>query len=1006
MDTYLGSSQRILAFWLGLVLMSIGFVLTMPLVANAQTGATSASISGNVADEQGSVIKGASITVKNVATNIEREAISNADGIFLLTQLSPGMYEVTITAENFKTASSRIELQLGTNLVIQALLKVSGVESEIVEVIGSNDIVIDKTVSSTNIDKVRIDNLPINRRNFLDFSLTTARVTADRVPAQGAGATSGLSFNGQSARQNNITIDGVENNDFGSGSVRSTFSQEAIQEFQVLSDSYSAEFGRALGGVVNIVTRGGGNDIHGNLFFLNRNEKLSAREVFSRVRPDFAQYQFGATLSGPIKKDKAFFFTSFERLSVRQNNIITISDQTVRSAQLQGFALANGPLPFSVGISTFLAKADFRLSSNDTLSVRYNGGFAYNGSFEPFGGLIADTNGGLQRLDDNTIAVNNTYVNPGLNLVNETRFLYGRRDQDILAIGTGPQVNLAAPEGNVLFGRNIILPQPRSENIYQIVNNVSLNRGRHELKFGVDFLLFDVVDDKTTLQFLTGGQAVFTPLNFAVLLNRPGAPTLTGLQAFDPTQRTPAQREFLTMLAQLLPVAAPGFPANVPLANLSIPQTFIQSFGNPGGGVEARLFSAFFQDNIKIRQNLLLKAGLRYDINRESLRPDDNGNVSPRIAIAYQPRFLPKLNFHASYGVFFGTPIVGATLGSDALNRKLTTLVVPFPFSVLTFALPGHTFPPSATLPPGINFRPQLSLTLTIQPDIRNNYTQQVNTGFNYRLDRNTEIAVDYNYVRGVKLFGVRNINPVVRPVPGSALQSLLTGRVDPTRGNVFEQESAFDSYYNALTLSLNKRFSNNFTLLTSYTLSKAIDNILDFRFALQETVNPLRPRDERSLSVQDVRNRFVASGVWNLNYTKNPLLTGFQISGILNLTTGRPYNLIAGVDLNANGDNPPGDRPNGLGRNVGITPGFASFDLRLVRIVTFKERYQIQAIAEAFNIFNRVNISEVARVFPPDAQGRFNLPRQDGSRFIAEPRQFRNAFSPRQFQLGFRFQF
>src|SRR5262249_16349484 len=182
-----------------------------------------------------------------------------------------------------------------------------GASSEVVEInAGSSVINEGKTESSTNIDTISIANLPINQRNFLDFALTSPRVVRDRVPAQGASATSGLSFNGQPARFNNITIDGLDNNDLGGGTVRSTFSQDAVQEFQVVSDNYSAEFGRAIGGIINIVTKSGSNDLHGSAFNFVRNEAISARNAFSTINPEFKQYQFGATLSGAIKKDRTF----------------------------------------------------------------------------------------------------------------------------------------------------------------------------------------------------------------------------------------------------------------------------------------------------------------------------------------------------------------------------------------------------------------------------------------------------------------------------------------------------------------------------------------------------------------------------------------------------------------------------------------------------------------------------------------------------------------------------
>jgi hypothetical protein len=327
---------------------------------------------------------------------------------------------------------------------------------------------------------------------------------------------------------------------------------------------------------------------------------------------------------------------------------------------------------------------------------------------------------------------------------------------------------------------------------------------------------------------------------------------------------------------------------------------------------------------------------------------------------------------------------------------------------VIPFSLPGHRIPESATLPPDVPFIPQLSQTYQYDPRLRNSYSQQATLGIDYQLGNNTTISASYTYVRGLKIFSQRNINPIVRFVPDSPLQSALNGRPDPTRGDVFQFEASFDSYFHGMTLSVNRRLTNKLSFLAHYTLSKTIDNFVDFRNDLEGAVpvDPLRPGDERALSLQDARSRFVLSGIWNMDYTKNPFLRDFQLSTIVNLESGRPYNLLAGQDLNGNGDNPPSDRPAGLGRNVGIRPGFANVDLRLTRSVSVNERFGFQGFVEVFNLFNRVNISDIARIFPPDSQGRFNLPPKDGSRYIAEPKQFRNAFAPRQFQLGFRLTF
>jgi hypothetical protein len=994
--------KRILLFSYLLLLLLISGA---PSSSWAQSSSTTGSIIGTVKDPQGSSLVGAAITARQIKTNLERTAQVGDDGIYQFVQLTPGNYEVKVHVEGFVPQTEAATVNIGTTVLVEFVLSVNG-SNEIIEVSSNSLLNEGKTENSTVIDNKRIENLPINQRDFLGFSLTTARAVKDRLPAQGAIATSKISFNGQTARSNNITIDGLDNNDLSAGSVRSTFSQEAVQEFQVVADNYNAEFGRALGGVINIVTKGGTNEFHGNTFFFIRNDSISARDSFSAIEPPFDRYQFGATLGGPVKRDKLFFFTSFERLTLKQNNIVTIRDATVTAAARQGFVLKNGPVPFSKGTSSFLGRLDAQFNANDRLTVRYNGSFNYDGAFEPFGELLAESTGGIQRLDDNSIAANNTYISNKFNLVNETRFLFSRLDQNVTTPDPGPLVNLFAPEGQVIFGRSTILPQPRQLRVYQFVDNVSLTRGRHQIKFGVDFNLVKTPLNRTPI--FAGGFFVFTQLDFSTLSGIPGLPSFTGLQTFDPTQRTPEQRAFLTLLSGALPIQFPGFPRGLPLADLGLPAAYIQSFGNPRLENTTKLLSIYFQDDIRLRPNLLVKLGTRYDLNRVGFLPKNSGNVSPRIALSYRPAKFEKLHLRAAYGLFFTPPSFGIALFSQLNSSgKIQVISNPFPFSILPFMRPGHSFPESEQAPDNITSFPQFFQSVEISKDLRSSYTQQTTAGFDYYLDKNTAISITYDFVRGIKLLSDRNINPIVRPVPGDILLSTTTGRIDPSRGDIREFESAHDSYYHAVTFAIERRFTNRFGFLAHYTYSKNIDNALDSVAAqLDEIQDPLHIGNERGLSIQDLRHRCVVSGVWELSYSKNPLLRDYQLSAILNLESGRPYNLIAGVDLNMNGDNPPGDRPAGLGRNVGILPGFAGFDLRLTRSISISDRFKLHAIAEVFNLFNRVNISQIDRVYPPDAQGNFNLPPQQDGRFIATPDRFRGAFEPRQVQFGVKLAF
>ncbi|MBN8722277.1 MAG: TonB-dependent receptor [Acidobacteria bacterium] len=970
----------------------------------AQSGSTTASVVGTVKDPQKALIAGATVTLTRIETNSVRTFETNQEGVFQQVQLPPGSYEMTVSAPGYKQIKTKFEISIGSTILSEVELPLDNATNEVIEVRADNIFSEVKTESSNNNDLSRISGLPINRRDFLDFALTSPRVVFDRVPNQGIFSTSGLSFNGQSGRFNNITIDGLDNNDVNQGAVRATFSQEAVQEFQVVSDGYSAEFGRALAGIVNIVTKTGGNDFHGSLFFLNRNDEISARNTFDKLRSPYSQYQFGATLSGPIKRDRAFFFSSFERLTIKQNNIVTISDDTVRAGRNLNYFLGNGNQPFSVGTTSFLGRVDVRVNENDTFWVRYNNSYTYDGGFEPFGDLRDRTSGGILNVDDNTVAFNNTYVSAALNLVNETRFLYSRRNQGTLPVSDDAGVQLLTPEGNVSFGHNNFVPEFNSQRVYQILNNVSLTRGRHQIKFGADFTSIRRLPQSEPALF-PDGFGVFTNLDFSVLLGMPGLPSLTGLQSFDPSLRTPEQQAFLTFLSS----AIPGLPSGLNLAQQSIPITFLQGFGDRAIEVTPKLFSTFVQDDIRVKQNLIVKLGLRYDITRVNFTPSNNGNFSPRISIAYKPTKLPRVNVRASYGLFFALPFTRATVSSRSSQIGSSLLFVPFPFSALPFSLPKHKFASIDQVPPNLSFIPQLSLSTQYQKDLKSSYSQQITLGVDYLVANNTVVALSYNFVRGIRLFSLRDINPVVNPVPGDPLTSMIVGRIDKTRGSVLQFESAFDSYYHAFSIGINRSFTKKLNFLAHYTFSKGIDNVADFNSVVTDRANdPLTPGNERGLSLQDIRNRFVLSSIWKLDYTQNPYLKDFELSTIISLNTGRPYNLLASVDLNQNGDGGLSDRPTALGRNVGLTPGFATIDMRLTRKITFNEKYQIQAFIEGFNMFNRVNINpnSIDRTFPPNAQGGFNLPPQEDGRFIVTPDRFRGAFAPRQFQFGFRFAF
>src|ERR1051326_7703154 len=309
------------------LLLLCSFALCLGVVSGrAQADATSANLSGFVKDPSGAVVPGATVTARNAEKNVTRTATSNDQGFYQLTNLPPGAYEVTVEAKNFKkvvvpsvtvTVGQRADLDVALEVgQITDVVTVTGAQTELVETT--------KTNVSNTIDQVRINNLPINQRDYLDFALTTAAVTRDNGRPIGPAPTSGLNFGGQRGRSNLVQVDGADNTDNSVNAARSTVSQEAVQEFQVVTNSFAPEFGRSSGGVVNVVTKSGSNDWNGNLFGFLRHKSFQARNPFAPItKPPFQRAQYGGTIGGPLVKDRTFIFASFEQRQRHESGFFT-----------------------------------------------------------------------------------------------------------------------------------------------------------------------------------------------------------------------------------------------------------------------------------------------------------------------------------------------------------------------------------------------------------------------------------------------------------------------------------------------------------------------------------------------------------------------------------------------------------------------------------------------------------------------------------------------------------
>src|SRR5271155_193275 len=290
-------------------------MLVLGCAGMAEAQVNTATLSGSVADPQGLAVKGAKLTITNPGTGAERSAVSDEGGRFIVVGLPPGRYKVSIDGgANFAVyENDSVVVTVGEDAILDARLDLKGVQQTVTVTTEIAAIETAKTEFSQTVGERRIDNLPINGRNYINFTLTDSQVTRDNAPNTGAAPTSGLNISGQNGRSNIVNVDGADATDNAVNGVRSTVSQEAVQEFQIITNSYAAEYGRASGGVVNIITRSGSNEFHGDVFGYLRNRNFQAVNAFSTVpNPAYTRVQAGTAFGGPIKKDKTFYYFSYE----------------------------------------------------------------------------------------------------------------------------------------------------------------------------------------------------------------------------------------------------------------------------------------------------------------------------------------------------------------------------------------------------------------------------------------------------------------------------------------------------------------------------------------------------------------------------------------------------------------------------------------------------------------------------------------------------------------------
>jgi hypothetical protein len=1003
-----------------------------------------ALLRGQVQDTSSGVIQDARITVTNVATGAEWKAASDENGEFLFASLTPGVYKVAASKEGFRAAVTG-DLPLNIGQTRDVVLTLSpGVLSEVVEVTSSMvETDVARSQQANVVNEAYVRNLPIDRRDYLSFSLLAPGVADSKALADSNNfrvrqtPDSGLSFYGSNGRGNHFSVDGGETND-GGGGVRPTVSQEAVQEFQINRSNYSTEHGAGRGGNINIVTKSGSNTLAGSAFGFFRHQSVDARHPFAmiadasgitRIKPDANRQQVGATVGGPLRRDRLFAFLAYEKLRRREFNassLLTadsIFQPTPAQQEILGrlpaaaadrlravltsppstielFRINSGVFPYRTDANMGVARLDYQAGRAGQFFLRYNITDAFDTN-PNLSALTGHSRSFEQDNFDNTVLGSWTYyVSTRFVLESRAQTNYNRlatRSNDPV----GPAIDIA---GFGSFNRERFLPSNNVVRRHEFSQSVIYARPRHILKFGGYALVRSTGIDAEPL---FGGRFTFGELPGALVDPVLAAAALTGLQAF----------------------------------NLGLAQTYQQGFGDGRVSALHPLYAAFVHDVWRLSSRFTLSTGLRWDADlRKQPLASNKANFAPRGGLAWDVSGKQKTLVRAGYGAFFAPIdfqvdyVVNAfneINGFRQISQVLTVLDARNPLApngpinvfqtlrrqgVIGVPVPARTITPADLTQFGFVVShtgptPPLSALNSNSADYRNPYAFQGSFGIEQAVGSRHVVEVAYIYVHGVHLTTSRDDNLLEPPVnPAKGIRDWGVTADNPTGARYFKRptllqlniyESTASSIYHGFTLDWRSRLAAWGSIQGNYTFSKAMDEATDFNTDFQPN-DQLNRRADWALSSFDQRHKIVIYAALNSG-TRRGVWSNFALSPVFRYNSGRPFNLLAGTELNNDRHNTT-DRPFFAGRNTGLGPSFWTADVRLARRVSIGERNSLEFMLEAFNLFNHLNYTSVNNTVGNIA-GPFRLSgRHD--RLASQPLGFTAAADARRLQFGVRWSF
>jgi hypothetical protein len=914
---------------------------------------TTGTILGQVIDPTNAGVSSASVEAENLGTHLTRKVATSAEGAYLLPSLPPGAYKVTVSAQGFKTFSqSGITLEVGQNARVDANLQVGSINESVSVTAEALSVDTQSTTVGTVVDNRRLTIMPLNGRNVLSLAQLLPGVGTGNIQTTVANARTGPTINVSGARDtdNNILLDGASLVELMYNRGVNLPNPDALQEFRVLTNTYSAEYGRTAGGVFLAVTKSGTNDLHGSLFEFLRNDALNTRNFFAASRPKLRQNQFGGSVGGPVilprynGRNRTFIFGSYQGIRIREQPIFTSFPATAleRQGNFSGGKAIIDPLtnqPFAGNIipanridpmalnvlnlyeplpnqadgrlltlrnvpttgNQLTIKGDHLFNSADRVSLRY---FRNKERQENQGGGDSEATAGPQFTTSTTAAITETHVfGPGL--LNEFRVSYLRLDPTYLPSPANksprdlggnwnPDGPFALAPTLTVTGRFNLSPLiffAEPEDTFEFSEKLSWIRGRHSIKAGAEI---------RRLRHVTRAQ--FT----------------SGSMTFDGTFTTNAMADFLI-----------GRSTNM------FQQSYLEDVSRAGQ------YQPFIQDDFKISRKLTLNVGLRYELNppwvqyfdhTATIRPGqqsqkfptappglvypgdpgvprglyatDKNNFAPRFGFAWDPLGNGRTSVRGAYGIFYtyAGAIISSTVNQTppyilplsfptppALSDPYRGRVNPFPYTVDT-KNPIFVYP---------------TQQYTVDPNFRDGYVQQFNFNIQHELGR--DLVVQAAYVGRVsrKLTSVREINAAVYR-PGATAANVQDRRpfFPQFYGPISDITSDLNANYNSLQLGVDKKFSHSYTVQLAYTFSKSIDersaNPVDGGDTAQDPNN--YRRGQRGLSTFNQKHILAINGIWDIPFLTHKglatmVLGGWQLSGTTRVGSGFPFSVVSGRD-------------------------------------------------------------------------------------------------------------